>query len=79
MENYKNLGGDSNVISYEIGDEFIDVQFNPSPVFSYTNYKYTYGSTGDSNVEAMKELAQKGEGLSEFINEHVKTNYSKKW
>ena len=79
MENYKNLGGDSNVISYEIGEDFIDVEFNPSLVFSYTTYRYTYGSAGDTNVEEMKELARKGEGLSAFINEQVKTNYSKKW
>ncbi|MFC1644941.1 hypothetical protein ACFL08_02870 [Patescibacteria group bacterium] len=79
MEKYKNLGGDSNVITYEIGDDFIDVEFNPSPVFRYTNYRYTYGSAGDANVEEMKSLATQGQGLSTFINRVVKNKYSKKW
>jgi hypothetical protein len=37
MERYKNLGGDSNVISYELGNGSILVQFGDGFLYEYTN------------------------------------------
>ncbi|MDH4330648.1 MAG: hypothetical protein OEV93_03800 [Candidatus Moranbacteria bacterium] len=79
MKGYKNLGGNSNVLAYDAGDDYIDVSFRVSSDFGYSNYRYTYGSAGKANVEKMKELAQKGQGLQTFINDVVRTKYSKKW
>ena len=71
MENYKNLGGDSGVVEYEIGTDYIKVRFRGSRI-----YVYNYTVTGRDNVEHMKGLAKSGSGLNAFINKNVKKNYS---
>lgn len=73
MELYKNLGGNSGVSAYEIGDESITVQFNSGAV-----YLYTYKSAGSSNIETMKSLAMAGKGLNSFIMRNVKEGYESK-
>ncbi len=73
MERYRNLGGDSGVVAYEGGADFIRVQFADGTV-----YLYTYGSTGSSNVEHMKQLAIRGQGLNAFINTVVRKAYARK-
>jgi hypothetical protein len=65
MERYKNLSGDSGVESFEIGPDFIEVQFHDRP-----SYMYTDQSAGRDNVEQMKHLARAGRGLSTFISQH---------
>lgn len=71
MEQYKkNNSGPSGVEFYEIGKESIIAQFVDG-----SKYKYTYSSAGEENVEQMKQLAIAGEGLTTFINEHVKDKY----
>ncbi len=71
MERYKNLGGDSGVAAYEIGTDFIKVQFKTGSI-----YLYTYSSAGSSNIETMKELAINGEGLNSFIGRTVRNKYA---
>lgn len=73
MEIYKNLNGDSGVLQYEIGADFIKVKFQ-----DYSTYTYTHSSAGRGNVEHMKSLAETGCGLNSFINTNVKTMYSHK-
>ncbi len=73
MEIYNNLGGDSSISEYECGSDFILVLFNDG-----WRYTYTYESTGFDNIEHMKELAFKGEGLGSFIRRHIKKAYASK-
>ena len=73
MERYKNLGGDSGVSAYEIGDQCIKVQFRDGSV-----YLYTYQSAGAGNIERMKSLADAGQGLNSFIGLVVKKGYASK-
>lgn len=73
MERYKNLGGDSGVSAYEIGDDSITVQFNDGAVYLYTNRK-----PGSAKLEKMKLLAVAGEGLNSYINTDVKSDYESK-
>jgi len=73
MEQYKNIGGDSNVSAYEIGDDFIRVKFLDEAI-----YLYTYGSADSNNIEEMKKLAQNGEGLNDFINTAVRKKYAQR-
>ena len=73
MDKYKNLSGQSNVSSYEIGDDYIDVIFMDGCV-----YGYTYSSAGHQNIEAMKSLAREGLGLNSFINTYVRKLYAYK-
>lgn len=74
MERYKNLGGDSSVIAYELGQDSITVQFNDGGI-----YLYTAQSAGMSNVTEMQRLARIGQGLNSFISRMVKKRYAGKW
>lgn len=73
MVPYKNINGDSGVIVYETGLDYIRVQFSTGAV-----YLYTYTSAGEKNIEYMKILANKGDGLNAFINTTVRRGYAKK-
>lgn len=74
MKRYKNLGKDSGIYAYEIGRDYIKVQF-----IKYKHiYTYDYLRPGKPHVDQMKSLAEKGEGLNEYINRNAKKNYSRK-
>jgi hypothetical protein len=73
MEKYKNLDGDSGVVSYELGDGFIRVMFSDGAVYLYTNE-----SAGVHNINQMKILAANGDGLNAFINQQVRKKYARK-
>lgn len=79
METYKNLSGQSNVSRYEIGENYITVEFKTRGKDGCNSYKYSYMSAGHTNVEQMKKLAIAGFGLNSFINTHVKKAYERKW
>lgn len=73
MERYKNLGNDSGVSAYEIGENFIKIQFHDGAL-----YLYNYQSAGIDNIEHMKKLAIAGQGLNSFINKVVRKKYASK-
>lgn len=73
MERYKNLSGDSGVVAYEIGPDFIRVRFSDGEI-----YLYNYASAGPHNIEHMKQLARSGQGLNSFINTTVRKAYARK-
>ncbi len=73
MERYKNLGGDSNVSAFEIGQDSITVEFKGG-----ATYLYTHQSAGAANISEMQRLAEVGHGLNSFIGRNVKKNYAQK-
>ena len=73
MELYKNTGGGSEVWAYEIGDDWITIQFTDDSV-----YTYNYQSAGSENIEKMKAMALSGHGLYRFIMRHVKKEFAAK-
>lgn len=73
MEKYGNKNGDSGISGFEIGSNYILIEFSTGSV-----YEYTYTSAGENNIEAMKRLAISGSGLNGFINTYVKFRYSRK-
>jgi hypothetical protein len=73
MQTYKDLSGTSGVIAYELGPDYIDVEFKGGRV-----YRYNYAIPGRQMVEAMKTLAASGEGLATFINQNVGENFAVK-
>jgi hypothetical protein len=73
MERYRNRGGDSGVVAYEEGPDFIRVQFSDGHV-----YLYTYASAGAREIEQMKQLANNGQGLNSFINTTVRKKYARR-
>jgi hypothetical protein len=72
MKTYKNLSGDSGVVAYEIGKTFIKIKFEGESGI----YTYDYKRPGKHDVEQMKALAVKGEGLSTYISREVRANYA---
>ncbi len=73
MKTYRDIGGDSGVSAYEYDAKSIRVQFKDGAV-----YEYTAASAGQSNIDAMKRLADGGDGLNSFILKIVKKRYSRK-
>jgi hypothetical protein len=65
MEPYSNLNGDSGVLAYQIGADYIIVQFKTG---HYTFYKYTYSSAGNLVIETLKNFARQGRGLNSYIS-----------
>ena len=70
---YANKGGNSNIYSYSIGSDRIEVTF-----YGGDTYLYTYFSAGQLHIEHMKSLAMKGSGLNSYINRNVRKNYARK-
>ncbi|MCW8877498.1 MAG: hypothetical protein OQK51_10620 [Kangiellaceae bacterium] len=71
MVQYKNLGGDSNVLAYEQGEDFIRIAFKDSSVFLYT-----VESAGIMNIQNMNLLAKQGKELNAYINRYVRYLYA---
>lgn len=73
MGQYRNRGGNSGILEYEVGSDYIKVKF--SNRWAYT---YNYTKVGSANIEIMKQLAQDGKGLNTFISRIVKKRFAKK-
>ena len=73
MQAYKNLGGNSGVKQFSIGEDYIDVKF----IGEKPPYRYSYESAGRAKVEEMKKLAMQGKGLNSFIMRNAKDDYVK--
>jgi hypothetical protein len=73
MQRYKNLGSDSGVVAYEIGKDYIIVEFVDGH-----SYLYDHSQPGKEKVESMKQFALAGTGLATFINKYVRGNYARK-
>lgn len=73
MRPYQSSDHDTGVIAYQNGLDHIVVQFKDGTVYLYTNK-----SAGKDSIEQMKKLAEKGAGLTTFINQHVKAHYEAK-
>ena len=73
---YKDLGGDSDVESYEIIEKAILVRFKSG---NPRNYLYNPINPGFAAVNTMKELAAQGQGLDSYIATKVRSNFSKRW
>jgi hypothetical protein len=64
MQPYANLSGQSNVKAFQIGADYIKVEFQSG---RWTIYTYNYSSAGVEAIETMKNLAQGGLGLNSYI------------
>ena len=71
MQRYADIDRDSGVMGFDIGDTSITVYFKgTSRPYVYSNRK-----AGMRHVETMKRLALAGDGLNEYINDHVRKSY----
>jgi uncharacterized protein YodC (DUF2158 family) len=74
MNTYKNLSGNSGIVKYESGPDYIKVQF-----YDDSLYVYTDASAGSENISIMKHLAVMGIGLNSYIIRNVYKKYERKY
>lgn len=74
MERYGNMGGDSGVVGFEIGQGSIIVLFKDG-------WKYLYDGTrpGAAVVAQLQQLARSGHGLNSYLTRVVKGRWAKKY
>jgi hypothetical protein len=73
LRRYQDRAKNSGVSAYQLGREFIVVQFRDGSA-----YLYTHERPGRVHVEAMKRHALAGNGLATYINQHVRSDYAKR-
>jgi hypothetical protein len=73
MQRYTDRNGDSGVVGYEVSATAIKVWFEGGA----RPYTYSYAKAGQVHVQKMKQLAQAGDGLNAYINNHVKYKYDR--
>ena len=71
MQRYADIDRDSGVMGFDIGNTSITIYFKKAN----RPYVYSYRGAGMHHVEMMKKLAAAGDGLNEYINDHVKKLY----
>lgn len=78
MQTYLNLGGDSNVVRYEIRDDSITVEFASG---THRFYLYDHNQPGKMHVEKLQTLAKAGQGLNSYIGKNLRspTSYARRW
>ena len=76
MTPYRNLHGNSNVVSYETTEDSIHVVFRSG---THRNYLYNHLRPGQAAVDRLKTLAAQGYGLNSYISTTIKNNYAQKW
>ncbi len=74
MQPYRNRSGDSGVLAFELGDDWIGVRFR-----SGKTYRYTAATPGADHVAEMKRRAFAGQGLATYINQVVGDRYAEKY
>jgi len=73
MQPYQDLSGNAGVSAYEILEKAIILRFADEG-----SYLYDYEKPGKRHVEKMKLLAKAGKGLTTYVNQHIRKNYSRK-
>jgi hypothetical protein len=75
MKRYLNKGGDAGVAAYDYDTDWIRIKFTHDGT-----YEYTRTGIGAAHLRAMKRLAESGDGLTTYINQHpeVRDGYSKR-
>jgi hypothetical protein len=73
MPRYRNLNGNSGVVSYTTAEDSITLMFRNGD-----RYLYSHARPGRAAVDRMKTLAKAGRGLSTFVSQHVREAYERK-
>ena len=64
---YGNGNGNSGIIGYEIGDDWMDIEYANGGIYTYSEK-----NVGEVNFLKMKVLAMEGSGLNAFLNKSVR-------
>lgn len=68
---YANLGGKSGIASYNLGEDWILINFTTG-----AKYLYTHKSAPPEQITQMKQLAHAGKGLNSYIMRTLKDGYA---
>jgi len=71
MQRYADIDHDSGVKGFDIEETSITIYFKNTS----RPYIYSYRGAGMQHVQTMKKLALAGDGLNEYINDHVRKSY----
>ncbi|WP_447729273.1 hypothetical protein [Pseudoxanthomonas suwonensis] len=71
MQPYRGSDGDSGIVAYECGPDWIEVRFRHGGT-----YRYDARHPGVDHVLEMQRLAEAGDGLNTYINRFVRDDYS---
>lgn len=71
MYHYRNVGGNSSVVAYDTGVDWLLIRFNDSSL-----YLYTTKSTSSEDIEYMRKLANDGKGLNSYVNRRIGNKYA---
>lgn len=74
MTSYKNLSGQSNVLSYSYTQDSFTVLFKDGMHYLYSTLK-----NPQSTVDKMKELADRGIGLNSMLATKPHCPHDRKW
>jgi hypothetical protein len=69
---YKSQNPNAGVVNYEIADGAMILEFTGGKF----RYVYDRTSPGALHLEAMMRLAIQGNGLTTYVNQHVRKNYA---
>ena len=67
MTEYRNENGNSGIVGFEIGDDYIDVQFKNGGI-----YRYKESIIGRLQFLNMQAAAMLGSGLNGIINRYAR-------
>jgi hypothetical protein len=75
MKRYGDIDGDSGILAYDYGDDWVKVQFKGG-----RTYEYQASKIGPAHISTMKKLADRGDGLNAYImnNSAVKNGWTSK-
>lgn len=73
FKKYQDLSGGAGIIAFKISGKSITLRFRDGG-----EYEYDYTIPGKKHVEQMKILAEKGKGLTTYVNQNIRDNYKKK-
>lgn len=79
MITYRNLSGQSPIKEYCFGNGYIVVRFEPAPGDGPVIYVYDDNTAGPANIQAMQNLAERGQGLAGYISSRVRKRYRDKY
>ena len=71
MKRYQGNDADSGIVGYDCGPGWIDVCFRHGGI-----YRYDDRHPGAVHVMEMQRLAEAGDGLNTYINQHVRGDFA---
>lgn len=73
MQRYRDTDGESSILAYESGPDYLRVQFSDGSIL-----RYTTASVGPRHLDEMQRRATEGEALEQYLTMHAKNKHAMK-